>query len=148
MAAGTCTITYYYKQSREPMDLGIDIASPEPVYEQIVRQIQTGVQQGRMAPGTALPSIRQLASDLDLNPNTVARAYRTLEANRVIRTAGQRGTFVHGDALSQIQSRNGQDATYQLTELVAGLSRKGLSVRQIETAFRNALESLRAKGLS
>jgi DNA-binding transcriptional regulator YhcF (GntR family) len=93
-----------------------------------------------------LPSVRQLARDLDLNPNTVARAYRILETNRVIRTAGRKGTFVHVDAPSQIQSRNGQDALYQLTELVRSLARKGLSVRQIEAAFRSALETVRAKG--
>lgn len=128
------------------MDLQIDIGSPEAVYEQIVRQIQQGVQEGRLAPGTPLPSIRQLASDLDLNPNTVARAYRTLEANRVIRTAGRRGTFVHDDALSQIRSRNDQDAAYQLTELVTSLAVKGMSVMQIEAAFRGAVKNLRAKG--
>jgi GntR family transcriptional regulator len=129
------------------VELHIDVASPEAVYEQIVRQIQLGVQEGRLAPGTPLPSIRQLAGDLDLNPNTVARAYRTLEGNRVIRTAGRRGTFVHSNALSQIRSRNDQDATYQLTELVTSLAMKGLSVRQIESAFRGAVEKLRVKGV-
>ncbi len=130
------------------MDLQIDVASPVPVYEQIILQIQSGVQEGQLVPGTALPSIRQLAHDLDLNPNTVARAYRILETQRVIRTAGRRGTFVHTDARSQIRSRNGQDAIYQLTELVTSLANKGLSVRQIEAAFRSALDSMRSKGLT
>lgn len=128
------------------MDLQIDVASPEPVYEQIIRQIQLSVQEGRLSPGTPLPSIRQLASDLDLNPNTVARAYRTLETNRVIRTAGSRGTFVGSDAPSQIRTRNGQDAVFQLTELVASLMKKGMSASQIETAFRSAVQTARTKG--
>lgn len=140
---------YYHdvvQLERQGMDLQIDVASPEPVYEQIIRQIQLSVQEGRLSPGTPLPSIRQLASDLDLNPNTVARAYRALETNRVIRTAGSRGTFVGSDAPSQIRSRNGQDAVFQLTELVSLLMKKGMSASQIETAFRSAVQTARTKG--
>jgi GntR family transcriptional regulator len=127
------------------MDLDIDVASPEPVYEQIVRQIQQGVQQGQLAAGTALPSIRQLAIDLDLNQNTVARAYKILESHRVIRTAGRKGTFVHSDASTHIDNRNSQDASYKIGELVASLVDRGLSVREIEAAFRVALGSARKK---
>jgi len=121
------------------MDLEIDVSSLEAVYEQIVRQIQQGVQQGTLAPGTALPSIRQLADDLDLNHNTVARAYKILETNRVIRTAGRKGTFIHGDASSHIHSRNSHDAAYQMNELVTALFEKGLSKVQIEAVFKTAL---------
>lgn len=128
------------------MNLDIDISSPEPVYEQIVRQIQTGVQQGVLAPGTPLPSIRQLAVDLDLTPNTVARAYQILESHRVIRTAGRKGTFVNTDATTHVRNRNNQDATYQLGELIVALAKKGLSIRQIETAFRTAIGTMREKG--
>lgn len=128
------------------MDLQIDVASPEPVYEQIIRQIQLAVQEGRLSPGTPLPSIRQLAGDLDLNPNTVARAYRALETNRVIQTAGSRGTFVGSDAPGQIRTRNGQDAVLQFTELMTSLMKKGMSASQIEAAFRSAIRTVRAKG--
>jgi GntR family transcriptional regulator len=140
---------YYYDIVRlecPAMDLQIDVASPEPVYEQIIRQIQLSVQDGRLSPGAPLPSIRQLANDLDLNPNTVARAYRALETNRVIRTAGSRGTFVGRDAPSQIRTRNGQDAVFQLTELVTLLMQKGMSASQIETAFRSAVRTASTKG--
>ncbi len=128
------------------MNLDIDVSSPEPVYEQIVRQIQSGVQRGELSPGAALPSIRQLAVDLDLTPNTVARAYQILEGNRVIRTAGRKGTFVHSDATTHIRNRNSQDAIYQISELVATLARKGLSIKQIEVAFRTAVGTMREKG--
>lgn len=117
------------------MDLDIDVSSPEAVYEQIVRQIKHGVQQGILAPGAALPSIRQLADDLDLNHNTVAKAYKILENNRVIRTAGRKGTFIHGDALSQIDNRNSEDAMYLMQESVTALSEKGLSIEQIDAVF-------------
>jgi GntR family transcriptional regulator len=128
------------------VNLDIDVSSHEPVYEQIVRQIQTGVQNGNLPPGTPLPSIRQLAVDLNLTPNTVARAYQILESHRIIRTAGRKGTFVNSDATLHVKNRNHHDATYEVGELIATLLRKGLSIKQIETAFRAAIGSLREKG--
>lgn len=125
------------------MDLDIDVSSPEAVYEQIVRQIKHGVQQGILPPGTALPSIRQLADDLELNHNTVAKAYKILENNRVIRTAGRKGTFIHGDALSQIDNRNSEDAMYLMQESVTALSEKGLSIEQIDAVFYAVTASMR-----
>ena len=65
------------------MNMDIDVASAEPVYEQIVRQIVQGVRQGALAPGAPLPPIRQLARDLDLNQNTVAKAYKPGEWNQM-----------------------------------------------------------------
>lgn len=125
------------------MDLDIDVSSPEAVYEQIVRQIKHGVQQGILAPGAALPSIRQVADDLDLNHNTVAKAYKILENDRVIRTAGRKGTFIHGDALSHIDNRNSEDAMYLMQESVTALSEKGLSVEQIDAVFYAVTASMR-----
>lgn len=117
------------------MDLEIDIGSAEAVYEQIVRQIQHGVQSGTLAAGAALPSIRQLADDLELNHNTVAKAYKLLEGNRIIRTAGRRGTFISADARHHIEHHNAIEAHYQLAALLAQLAERGLTAAQIETAF-------------
>ncbi len=121
------------------MDLEIDVSSAEAVYEQIVRQIQQAVQQGALAPGAALPSIRQFADDLDLNHNTVAKAYKILENKRVIRTAGRKGTFVSSDALDHVDSHNHQDALFLIGNVVRTLSDKGLSADQIGAAFASVL---------
>lgn len=123
------------------MEMEIDEASSEPVYEQIVRQILLGVQQGLLPPNTPLPPIRQLARDLDLNHNTVAKAYKILEGRRVIRTAGQKGTFIHSDAQGHITSSNNTQALYLMRDAVTSLRGKGLSDVQIEAAFRAALAS-------
>ena len=80
------------------MDVVINIDAPIPVFTQLIDQIKTAVQNDRIRPGDALPSIRQLASDLNLNSKTVAKAYRLLERDSVIQTKGYRGTFVHPDA--------------------------------------------------
>ena len=127
------------------MDIDIDLSRAEPVYEQIVRQIQQGVQQGHVRPGQPLPSIRQLAHDLDLNPNTVAKAYKLLEAERVIRTAGQKGTFINDDAATHIARHATRDATYLLGNLAKSLCERGLSLAQVQEAFNTAMQELISK---
>jgi DNA-binding transcriptional regulator YhcF (GntR family) len=76
------------------MDLVIDFSSEVPPFEQLRTGIAKRVTSGELAPGTRLATVRQLASDLGLAPNTVARAYRELEADGVVSTQGRRGTFV------------------------------------------------------
>lgn len=72
----------------------IDPDGGEPPYEQVRRQIAEGAATGALAPGHRLPTVRRLADDLDLATNTVAKAYRALEADGVIETHGRRGTLV------------------------------------------------------
>src|SRR5918995_3791047 len=84
------------------MDIVIQTNTPEPVYEQIVRQIHDAVKSGTLKPGTPLPTVRQLAGDLVINRNTVARAYRILEDQGVILTAGRKGTFIRADAAREV----------------------------------------------
>ncbi len=69
-----------------------------PPSAQLVGQIEEAVFCGQLCPGDALPSIQQLANDLELDSNTVAKAYRALERDSVVQTKGYRGTFVHPDA--------------------------------------------------
>ena len=80
------------------MEIVIDIDDSVPVFTQLIEQIKSAVLRDEIGPGDALPSIRQLANDLDLNNKTVAKAYRLLERDSVIQTEGYRGTFVHPDA--------------------------------------------------
>ncbi len=78
--------------------LEVDAHSPVPIYEQIIDGIQRLVREDRLAPGAFLPSVRQLASDLEINPNTVARAYGLLERDGILETARRRGTRIAPDA--------------------------------------------------
>ncbi len=89
------------------MEIVIDIDDSIPTFAQpwvgyevteVVEQIKRAVLSGKIGPGDALPSIRQLANDLELDRKTVAKAYRLLERDSVIQTKGYRGTFVHPDA--------------------------------------------------
>ncbi|KQM82180.1 GntR family transcriptional regulator [Agromyces sp. Leaf222] len=86
-----------------PLALTIDHAASAAPFEQLRRQVADGVADGSLAPGTRLPTVRALAADLELAVNTVAKAYRALEADHVIETRGRAGTFVSatGDPASQ-----------------------------------------------
>ena len=81
------------------MTIAIDTASGIPPYEQLRAQLAAMVAGGELPAGTRLATVRQMAADLGLAPNTVARAYRELEADHVIDTHGRRGTFVRSTAV-------------------------------------------------
>jgi DNA-binding transcriptional regulator YhcF (GntR family) len=76
------------------MDIQIDADSPVPPYEQVRLRIAELAAEGRLAAGTKLPPVRQLATDLGLAANTVARAYRELEQAGLVDTRGRAGTAV------------------------------------------------------
>lgn len=104
------------------MRLTVDPTSTEAPFEQVRRQLVALVSAGELAPGTRLPTVRRLADDLGLAPNTVARAYRELETDGVIDTRGRLGSFVaaHGSAAE----RQAQEAA---AEYAARIHRLGLS---------------------
>ncbi|MCI4674868.1 GntR family transcriptional regulator [Candidatus Mycolicibacterium alkanivorans] len=74
--------------------LRVDAVAARPLFEQLRTQIIDGVRDGRLPPGTRLPTVRELAGQLGLAVNTVARAYRELEAAGIVETRGRFGTFV------------------------------------------------------
>jgi len=121
------------------MEITVITTSPEPVYEQIVRQIQDRVAAGELKPGAPLPTVRQLAGDLQLNRNTVARAYKQLEDRGVILTAGRKGTFVRDNASREVERVKSNRAERSVRHLVAALIGDGLSRAEIETLFSDAL---------
>ena len=94
------------------MEIVIDVDDSVPLFAQLIEQVKNAVQSDQLHPGDALPSIRQLANDLELNNKTVAKAYRLLERDSVIQTKGYRGTFVHPEAKA--------NSTVDLNELVVG----------------------------
>ena len=81
--------------------INIDSNAPEAPYEQVREQVRAQVAAGELAPGTKLPTVRRLAGDLGLAANTVARAYRELEALGVIETRGRAGSVVTGGGVDR-----------------------------------------------
>ena len=80
--------------SEKPLTLQLDFRSGLPIYIQITNQIESQVIGGKLQPGDQLPTVRALASDLRVNFNTVARAYRMLDEARIISTQQGRGTYI------------------------------------------------------
>ena len=76
------------------MQISIDFRASEPIYQQIVEQIRLMVANGELKKGDQLPTVRQLAADLRVNFNTVARAYRILDETGMISTQHGRGTYI------------------------------------------------------
>jgi GntR family transcriptional regulator len=87
------------------MDIQIDFRSGVPGYNQIVEQIQQEIVSGRLKPGDQLPTVRALASDLRINFNTVARAYRILDEMGIISTQHGRGTFILEQPSPEVMER-------------------------------------------
>ncbi|MBM0238829.1 GntR family transcriptional regulator [Micromonospora sp. ATA32] len=88
------------------MLISVDPASSVPPYEQVRGQLAEMIGDDRLPVGTRLPTVRQLAADLRLAANTVARAYRELEAAGLLETRGRNGTFVapgRNDAMDRLQ---------------------------------------------
>jgi len=117
------------------MQIGVDIESPTPLFAQLIDQIKAAVQSGAKRPGDALPSIRQLANDLNLNSKTVAKAYRLLERDSVIQARGYRGTFVHPNALENCTVDLNALVTEKLNDTITSLKDQGATDSEIRIAF-------------
>ncbi len=128
------------------MQITINMDDSEPLFGQLIEQIKAAVQAGQLTPGDPLPSIRQLANDLDLNSKTVAKAYRLLERDSVVQTKGYRGTFIHPDARANSQVDLTGWITEQLDQTVASLRDAGATDSEIRIAFGNVMSERSAQG--
>lgn len=123
------------------MDISIDIDAPEPLFAQLIAQIKAAVQAGKLRAGDVLPSIRQLAGDLELNNKTVAKAYRLLERDAVIQTRGYRGTFVHPDAKANSKVDLRAQIRDGLARTIRSLHEAGATDSELRIAFSDVMNS-------
>ena len=110
------------QNGRKPFAFALDERSGVPVYRQIIDQVMGGIAAGTLAAGHQLPTVRQVAVDLSINPNTVMRAYRELEIRGVLETQQGTGTFIS----QQKVRRDDVERQRQLNQLVTDfISRAG-----------------------
>ena len=102
------------------LPLALDFRSGVPIYTQIVEQVQARVMSGALRPGDQLPTVRQLASELRVNFNPVARAYRILDEAGLISTQQGRGTYI-------LEQPSPAAAAALRHEVLAGLTRRWLA---------------------
>jgi len=93
----------------------LDLASGVPVYRQIIDQVMAGIASGSLSTGDQLPTVRQLAVDLEINPNTVVRPYKELEIRGLLDTHHGTGTFIGNNKVK----RNEVEHQRQLNQLVS-----------------------------
>jgi GntR family transcriptional regulator len=120
------------------MQLHINTSDGQPIYRQIVQQIKLLAASGRLIPGDELPPIRKLAEELVINPNTVARAYRELEAAGILESRVGSGTRVTGNG-SRLNQR---EKTRLLTERADTLLAEA---RQLGTDFDDVIALLKKR---
>jgi GntR family transcriptional regulator len=121
------------------VELRIDTTDGTPIYLQIIDQIKRSVAMGRLKPEDSLPSVRQLALDLTINPNTVARAYLELEHDGVIYKRQGQGTYISAEALeTSRRERNKIVATLFEKAIVEALN-FGMSAPEITEAYRQSM---------
>lgn len=123
------------------MEIVVDITDPKPPFSQLIEQIKQAVFSGKLNPGDQLPSIRQLAGDLDLNSKTVAKAYRLLERDSVIQSRGYRGTFVHPDGKTNSSVDLNDWVLRQLGDTIATFRDRGVTDPEIRNAFTTAMHN-------
>ena len=124
-----------------PLEFSLDFRSGVPIYVQLVEQVQQLVISGKLKPGDQLPTVRQLASELRVNFNTIARAYRMLDEAGMISTQQGRGTYIldqSGDGLKDRLKSETIDA--QTTRFLTELLRQGYSLNEIKKFINQQIE--------
>ena len=123
-----------------PVEFMIDLKSGVPFYRQVIEQVKFGIARGTLESGDRLPTVRQLAVDLSINPNTVVRAYRELEIEKVLTTQQGSGTFI-SDRRPEVDGLERQRMLDQiLTEMLARASAYGFTVDDVLEGLRQRKE--------
>ena len=123
--------------SKSSFQFRLDLHSGVPVYRQLIDQVRAGIAAGNLSVGDQLPTVRQLAVDLAINPNTVLRAYRELELGGLLETQQGTGTFItqQRPRLDEVERQR------QLSQLVGEfLARAGQAGFTAEELFKELRE--------
>lgn len=114
----------------------LDLHSGVPAYRQVIDQVRGGIASGLLAPGDQLPTVRQLAVDLAINPNTVVRAYRELEFGGLLETHQGTGTFISTQKIKRSDAERERQLTQIVGDSVARAGAAGFTVDELIEAFR------------
>src|SRR5579863_6448268 len=97
----------------------LDLHSGVPVYRQVIDQVRGGIASGALSAGDQLPTVRQLAVDLQINPNTVVRAYRELELGGLLETHQVTGTFIGAQKMKRADAQREKQLAQIVSDCVA-----------------------------
>ena len=121
---------------RPPFRLRLDLQSGVPVYRQIIDQVRGGVASGTLKVGDQLPTVRQLAVDLAINPNTVVRAYRELELGGLLETHQGTGTFISAQKIRGGSEERARQLARIVEDAAARAGAAGFTVEELIEELR------------
>lgn len=124
---------------RPPFRFRLDLHSGVPVYRQLIDQVRGGIASGALSVGYQLPTVRQLAVDLSINPNTVARAYRELELGGVLETHQGTGTFISSQKIKGGEEERSRQLAQIVSDAVARAGAIGLTVENLIERLRELI---------
>jgi GntR family transcriptional regulator len=114
----------------------LDMHSGVPVYRQVMDQVRGGIASGTLAPGDQLPTVRQLAVDLAINPNTVVRAYRELELGGLLETHQGTGTFISAQKMKRADAARERQLAQIVGDCVSRAGAAGFTVEDLIDELR------------
>ncbi len=128
------------------LDLKLDFRSELPIYTQIVEQIRRLVANGVLKPGDQLPTVRQLATELRVNFNTIARAYRLLDEAGLISTQQGRGTYIWEQPSPATNLKLRRQVLEELTrQYLADATRLGFSLEEVAQGIVEEMKKVKAE---
>jgi GntR family transcriptional regulator len=110
----------------------LDLHSGVPVYRQIIDQVLGGIAAGTLTAGHQLPTVRQVAVDLSINPNTVVRAYRELEIRGVLETQQGTGTFISQQKVKHDEVERQRQLVQLAGEFVSRAGAAGFTIEELQ----------------
>jgi GntR family transcriptional regulator len=119
-----------------PFRFRLDLHSGVPVYRQIVDQVRGAIASSALQPGDQLPTVRQLAVDLAINPNTVVRAYRELELGGLLETHQGTGTFISSQKVKKSEAERERQLAQIVSDCVARAGAAGFTVENLIDELR------------
>lgn len=117
----------------------LDPRSPTPLYAQIAERLRVAIVTRELTPAEMLPSVRQMAANLRVNPATVVQAYRALEDDGFVEMRQGMGTYVREVSPSQRSTERERQATELVRRLLSEAARLGLTAREVTAAFEREL---------
>ncbi len=119
------------QNSREPFQFQLDLASGVPFYRQIIDQVLVAIASGILNGGDQLPTVRQVAVDLSINPNTVMRAYRELEIRGILTTQQGTGTFITPNQVQPDEAERQRRLSVLVGEFLARAGAEGFTLQEV-----------------
>lgn len=123
-------------RQRATFRIRLDVHSGVPVYRQIIDQVRGGIASGALTAGDQLPTVRRLAVDLSINPNTVVRAYRELEMGGLLELNQGTGTFIRTQEIEGSKQERARQLAQIVSDCVARAGAAGFRVQDLIEELR------------